>query len=44
MSGVPPVGNLKLNSYYVELGEVSFMKEVIAYQVSCYMYVFLCIL
>lgn len=31
--GVPPVSNLKLNSYYVELGEISFMKEVIAYQV-----------
>ncbi|KAF6266395.1 coth protein-domain-containing protein [Scenedesmus sp. NREL 46B-D3] len=31
--GVPPVGDLKLNSYYVELGEISFMKEVIAYQV-----------
>jgi hypothetical protein len=30
---VPPVGDLKLNSYYVELGEISFMKEVIAYQV-----------
>jgi hypothetical protein len=33
MPGVPVVGDLKLNSYYVELGEISFMKEVIAYQV-----------
>jgi hypothetical protein len=33
MPGVPAVGDLKLNSYYVELGEISFMKEVLAYQV-----------
>eukprot|EP00879_Flechtneria_rotunda_P010510 GHRR01010987.1.p1 GENE.GHRR01010987.1~~GHRR01010987.1.p1 ORF type:complete len:289 (+),score=36.98 GHRR01010987.1:1043-1909(+) len=31
--GVPPANELKLNSYYTELGENSFIKEVVAYQV-----------
>lgn len=31
---IPPVTNLKTNSYYIELGENSFMKEVAAYQVG----------
>jgi hypothetical protein len=41
---VPPVDSLKLNSYYVELGEISFMKEVIAYQVRvwCVFVTFVC--
>ncbi|KAF8057939.1 hypothetical protein HT031_005885 [Scenedesmus sp. PABB004] len=32
LPGVPKVGELKLNSYYAELGENSMMKEVVAYQ------------
>jgi hypothetical protein len=40
MPGVPAVGDLKLNSYYVELGEISFMKEVLAYQVRASKHLF----
>jgi hypothetical protein len=32
--GIPSFTTLKLNSYYFEVGERSFLKESLAYQVS----------
>jgi hypothetical protein len=31
---IPPFNDVKLNSYYFEIGERSFMKEHLAYQVG----------
>jgi hypothetical protein len=31
---IPPFNSVKLNSYYYEIGERSFMKEHLAYQVG----------
>ena len=34
-TNIPEMDDVKLNSYYYEVGERSYMKEALAYQVRC---------